>query len=118
MKKILVVLVALAVLAPVSLQAGKYDDVEVRSDGNCSQACVVIGQIYRKKKSAWGSCANKLKKHAKKKYDADAILKYQVGAGSGMYGLDQCKGIAVRWAKPGEDGIMKVTDSTPIAILK
>ena len=114
MKKGLAVLVMLVVLAPVSVHAGKYDDVLLQADGNCAKPCVVIGHITRN--SGLGSCAKKIRKYAKKKYDADAVLKYDVEPRGNELGK-QCKGIAVRWAKDGEVGIAKVTDDTPIPVI-
>lgn len=90
--------------------------VEVVADNNCSQPCVVLGQVYINKFTIFSSCAEKLGKHASKDYGADAILKFkQTPLGQGGV---QCEGIAVRWALEGEEGIQKITDETPIPILK
>jgi hypothetical protein len=116
MKNIFIVLVVFALMVPVASYAGKYDDVLVQADGNCSKPCVVIGHILVKKAWVVGSCANKIRKEAKKKYNADAVLKYEVESRGKDLG-DQCKGIAVRWAKDGEAGVTRVTDDTPIPVI-
>jgi len=77
---------------------------------------VVIGKVSRTKKTVFGKCSNKLKKYAKKKYDADAILKYKTTP-TGM-GPMLCEGVAVRWAAAGEPGLTKITADTPIPVIE
>ncbi len=104
----------------VEAQAKAVKEVELVADGNCSKPCVVIGKVSIKKETIFSTCAAKLSRHALKDFGADAILQFketQMGLAYGSAGM-MCEGVAVRWARDGENGISKITDDVPIPILK
>lgn len=123
MRRIVALVVMLVTMMPfvagavtqgkVSAKGSDYKSMELFADGNCKQACVVLGRVAVTKSTTIGSCEDKLRKYAKKEYGADAILKFKAGNINFF-----CEGIAVRWAGEGEEGVMKLTDDMSIPVLK
>lgn len=94
------------------VKAKKDAKIMIYDNDTAPNPYVIIGKLAYQETVVVGTCEDKLAKYASKKHGADAILKFNV-IHAGM-----CEGVAVRWAKDGEDGLTAIDDKTPIPVIK
>lgn len=92
MKKVLAVLVVLAVMVPLSLFAKDYDAVQM-IEGRPNKPYIEVGMVWAEHRKA-EKAMKKVKKQAYK-LGADAVINYQINAPI-VYGW------AVKWSSPAE----------------
>ena len=113
MKKTFARIAVLAVCMLLAHSAAAHkDSVAVYSNDATPQPYVIIGKLSFEKGSNIGTCEARLGKFAAKKYNADAILNYKLTE------AHLCEGVAVRWAKEGEEGVSRITEETPVPVVE